>query len=337
VKILVTGGTGFLGKALVDRLLEAGHAVRLLARSPPSGSTARSVDYLRGDLRDPGSIRASLEGIEILYHLAGLVSFAPEDGRAMYELHVECTQRLLREAAEAGVRRIVLASTSGTIAVSKEDRVGTEADDYPIAAVGRWPYYLSKIYQEKVALQFCREHSIPLIVLNPSLLLGPGDDRLSSTWLVAKFLNRDLPGMPSGGLSFVDVRDAADLFARAIERGEVGGRHLIGVNMPFSEFFGRLERLSGVGAPKLKLPLGLNVLGVKILERWAKARGVEPSIDSPSVEIGEHFFYLDASKAERELGFRPRDPQETLYDTVQYLRARMAPLVGAATTHSATR
>ena len=70
--------------------------------------------------------------------------------------------------------------------------------------VGRWPYYLSKIYEEKLALELCRARGIPLVVLNPSLLLGPGDDRLSSTWIVQKFLARDVPAMPSGGLSLVD-------------------------------------------------------------------------------------------------------------------------------------
>jgi len=241
----------------------------------------------------------------------------------MYQLHVDGTRRLLEAAREAGVKRIVLASTSGTIAVSRSDAVASEEADYPIAVVGRWPYYLSKIYQEKLALRFCQEHSIPLVVLNPSLLLGPGDDRLSSTWIISKFLNRDIPAMPSGGLSFVDCRDAADAFAAALTGGEVFGRHLMGINISFSEFFGRLSRLTGVAAPALRLPSQANVLGVSLLERWSKLRGLDPPIDRHSVDIGEHFFYVDSSKAERLLGFRARDPQQTLLDTVSYLMAKM--------------
>jgi dihydroflavonol-4-reductase len=323
VRTLVTGGTGFLGAAVVQRLVDAGHAVRLVCRNAPNSTTG--LECLRGDLREPDLVRAALKDIEVVYHLAGLVSFDPDDARAMYELHVECTRRLLEQASEAGVQRIVLASTSGTIAVARDEKVGTEADDYPITVVGRWPYYLSKIYQEKLALDFCRAHSLPLVVLNPGLLLGPGDDRLSSTWVVSKFLNQDIPAMPSGGLSFVDVRDVADAFVQALGRGEVGGRHLMGVNMSFQEFFGRLARLTGVGAPKLRLTPRLNVLGSQLLERWAKLRGVDPPIGPHAVEIGEHFFYLDSSKAERELGFRARDPHETLHDTVQYLlRGRLS-------------
>ncbi|MFZ5470873.1 MAG: NAD-dependent epimerase/dehydratase family protein [Myxococcota bacterium] len=325
MKILVTGGTGFLGAHLVPKLAAAGHQVRLLARSKPT-VLPKNVEYQPGDLKDRAAVRQAIADVEAVYHLAGLVSFRPEDGRKMYELHVDCTRALLEDLRKSGARpRVILASTSGTIAVSKEERVGTEADDYPLTVVGRWPYYLSKIYEEKLALAYCQEHAIPLLVLNPSLLLGPGDDRLSSTWTVAKFLARDIPAMPSGGISFVDVRDAADAFVNALTQGELYGRHLMGVNMPMREFFERLERLTGVSAPKAKLPSTLNVLGAHLLERVAKARGTTPRLDPQEVEIGEHYFYLDASKAEAELGFQARDPHETLFDTVQYLFSKMPP------------
>jgi dihydroflavonol-4-reductase len=324
VNVLVTGATGFLGQHVCERLVAAGHRVRGMARSRPA-SALEGVEIVLGDLRERDCVRQALDGIEVVYHLAGRVSFEPEHGRQMYELHVDCTRQLLHEAKDARIQRFVLASTSGTIAVSKEDRLGTEADDYPIAVVGRWPYYLSKIYEEKLALEYCQGHSLPLVVLNPSLLMGPGDERLSSTWTVLKFLNREIPAMPSGGISFVDVRDAADAFVQALTRGELYGRHLMGVNMLLSEFFGRLERLTGVPAPRLKLPSSANVWGAHLLERWAKVRGTEAPIGPQSVDIGEHFFYLDPAKAERELGFRARDPHDTLFDTVEFLMKRMPP------------
>ncbi len=324
MKLLVTGGTGFLGAHLVPRLLEAGHEVRLIGRTQPPAALERA-EFIHGDLKNRETVRRALEGVEAIYHLAGRVSFQDKDARRMYELHVDATRELLRDAREAGVKRFLLASTSGTIAVSKEERIGTEEDDYPITVVGRWPYYLSKIYEEKLTLEYCRKNSIPLVVLNPSLLMGPGDDRLSSTWTVMKFLNGEIPAMPGGGMSFVDVRDAAEAFANALTRGELYGRHLMGVNMSMSDFFDRLERLTGVSAPRLHLPSKVNVMGAKLLDRWAKFRGTKPSLDPQEVDVGEHYFYLDASKAERELGFRARDPQETLHDTVQYIYAKMPP------------
>ncbi len=329
MKLLVTGATGFLGAHLVPLLRAQGHQVVTLARSrPPADWLAgpNPVRHVQADLKDREAVRGALAGVEALYHLAGLVSFKPEDGRKMYELHVDCTRELLRDVRALGTQpRVILASTSGTIAVSKTERVGTEADDYPIETVGRWPYYLSKIYEEKLALEFCRKEQLPLVVLNPSLLMGPGDERLSSTWTVLKFLQRDIPAMPGGGMSFVDARDVAQAAVSALTRGELYGRHLMGVNLSMDEFFSRLERMTGVPKPRVKLPKAANIFGAYALESFAKWRGVKPPLDPQEVEVGEHWFWCDSAKAERLLGFVARDPWETLHDTVRDIMKRLPP------------
>jgi dihydroflavonol-4-reductase len=329
MKILVTGATGFLGSHLVPLLRAEGHQVRALGRTKPPAAWRdgpNPVEFVTADLKDREAVRAALDGVEALYHLAGLVSFKNQDGRKMYELHVDATRELLRDVQALGTKpRIILASTSGTIAVSKEERVGTEADDYPIETVGRWPYYLSKIYEEKLALEYCRRHALPLVVLNPSLLMGPGDDRLSSTWTVVKFLQRDIPAMPGGGMSFVDVRDVAQAALAALTRGELYGRHLMGVNLTMKDFFGRLERLTGVPAPLVQLPKQVNILGAYALERFAKWRGTSAPLDPQEVEVGEHWFWCDSSKALARLGFEARDPYDTLHDTVQYVLSKLPP------------
>jgi len=339
MKVLVTGGTGFLGTHLIPRLMAQGHQVRMIGRTKPAASNsappkagfakaeaAATPEFLQGDLKNVEVVKQAIEGVEAIIHLAGLVSFKPEDGRKMYELHVEATRSLLRSVQQLGTRpRIVLMSTSGAIAVSKTERVGTEDDDYPIETVGRWPYYLSKIYEEKLTLEYCKKHQIPAVVLNPSLLMGPGDDRLSSTWTVVKFLQRDIPALPTGGMCIADARDVADATVNALTRGELYGRHLMGTNLTMKDFFGKLERLTGVPAPRLRLPKAANVLGAYALEAFAKWRGTTPTLDPHEVEIGEHWFWLDSAKAERELGYQPRDVFDTLNDTVQYTMSKLAP------------
>jgi dihydroflavonol-4-reductase len=323
VRILVTGGTGFLGSALVPMLAAEGHALRLLARRGAPEAEALGAEVVRAPLEDAEAVASALAGVEAVYHLAGEVAFDARDPAALYRLHVEGTRRLLEACVAARVSRFVLASSSGTIGASRQERTATEADDYPIAAVARWPYYLSKIYQEKTALRFHRDHGLPVVVLNPSLLLGPGDARLSSTDVVFKFLARRIPAMPGGGISFVDVRDAARTFAAARSRGRPGQRYLLGgANMTFADFFGRLSRLSGVAPPALRLPGTASVLGARLLERFHEWRESEPPISPAEVEMGEHYWWVDSSLAERELGFSPRDPQETLFETVRYLEER---------------
>ena len=323
MRVLVTGATGFLGSALVPLLAREGHRVRVLARGGAPEAEALGAEVERAPLEDRAAVRRALEGMEAVVHLAGRVDFDAHDASSLYRLHVACTRELLEECQAARVARFVLASTSGTIAVSREKRVATEEDDAPIAVVGRWPYYLSKIYQEKTALRFHRDTGLPVVVLNPSLLLGAGDDRMSSTDVVFKFLERRLPAMPSGGLSFVDVRDAAQAFAAALVKGRPGERYLLGgANMTFEELFGRLSRLSGVAAPRARLPSAMNLAGARLLEKLHGWRNSEAPISAAEVEMGERWWYCDSSKAERELGFSPRDPQETLFDTVRYVNEK---------------
>ncbi len=320
MKLLVTGGTGFLGSALVPLLVQAGHAVRVLARGDSEEARASGVEVVSASLEDRPAVRAALRGVEAVFHLAGRVAFDARDPQALYRLHVECTRTLLEDAHAAGVGRMVMASTSGTIGISREEKVHDESDRHPIQVVARWPYYLSKIYQEKTALRFHRDTGFPVVALNPSLLLGPGDARLSSTDLVFKFLERRIPAMPGGGLSFVDVRDTAAAFASALTRGRPGERYLLGgANMTFADFFTRLSRLSGVRAPVLRLPSGLSVAGAGLLERFHTWRGTEPPLSVEEVDMGEHWFYIDSGKARRELGFTSRDPGETLHETVSWL------------------
>ena len=317
MKLLVTGATGFLGSTLVPMLRQAGHDVRVLVRS---GVEVPEVETVKGDVRDPDSVLRALAGVEGVYHLAGLVSRDPADARKMYELHVDGTRNLLTAAARAGLKRIVLASSSGTIGVSRVRRVASEEDDYPIETVGRWPYYLSKIYEEKIAIDFARR-GLPIVILNPSLLLGPGDARMSSTQDIFRFLMGRIPVMPRGGISFVDVRDAARAFVAALTRGNVGERHLLGAaNWEFSEFFARLGRIAHRAPPLFRMPSPLKVAAAHWMERWARDQGREPDLPASDVEMGECWFFIDSSKSQRLLGFEPRDPVETLTDTVRYVR-----------------
>jgi dihydroflavonol-4-reductase len=325
---LVTGGTGFLGAHVVRQLAERGERVRVLSRGPSAELAALGVELVQGDvvrdLESGTSLERAIEGAATIYHLAGFVSRNPDDGQRMMRIHVDGTRRVLEAAAKAGVRRVVLASTSGTIAVSREPVALDERAPYPTEIVSNWPYYLSKIYQEKLALDLAATLKLELVVVNPSLLLGPGDTRDSSTGDVKKFLRKEIPVVPKGGICFVDARDAAAATVQAMERGRAGERYLLGgPNWTVEEYFGRLQRISKVTGPKLKLPSKLQLSAASILEHAFRALDKSPPVERISVEMAQVYWWCDSKKAERELGFEPRDPGETLAETVKDVRARM--------------
>jgi nucleoside-diphosphate-sugar epimerase len=320
--VVVTGATGFLGEHLCRVLALQGHAVRGLARSRSAILADLGVDHVRGDVLDGPELDRALAGAAAVFHLAGAVSRDPEDAQRMMRLHVDGTRRVLERMAAAGVRRMILASTSGTIGVSKQEEILDETAPYAERIVAGWPYYASKIYQERLAFERGARLGIEVVAVNPSLLLGPGDRRLSSTGDVRKFMKRQLPVVPAGGVSFVDARDVARATAAALERGRAGERYLMGAaNWTMKEFFARLGRVAKVAPPRLRLPAKLSRWGASVVEELYRHRGKEPPVDRISVEMAEHFWWIDSGKAERELGFAARDPQLTLVDTVAYLRS----------------
>lgn len=324
-KILITGGTGFLGTHIVRQFLDAGEKnLKVMASRVPEWMKDAGVKAVEGSVTDREDVAKAVKNVSAIFHLAGKVSRDNDDAASMNKIHLEGTRILCEAAKEAEVPTMVLASSSGTIAVSEDEQVFDETFPQPVDLLTRWAYYASKYYQERAALENFNGEGQRLVIMNPSLLLGPADERLSSTKPVLDFLGRKIPYCPGGGLNFVDVRDAAAAFIAALEKGEHQEKYLLGaVNLTFEQFFGRLERLSGVSAPMLRVPKKWAVAGSGIInsiyKNWGKASPVMPN----EVEQAECFWYFDSTKAEEALGFAPRDPQETLQDTIAYLRQNL--------------
>jgi dihydroflavonol-4-reductase len=321
----VTGATGFLGEHLCAELVARGRPVRALARTRSDYLADLGCTVFRGDVLSAVDLDQAVAGCSAVLHLAGMVSRDFDDASRMMRLHVEGTRAVLDAMARHGVRRMVLASTSGTLAVSADAEVLDETSGPTDELVAGWPYYASKIYQERLAFDLGAKHGIEVIAVNPSLLLGPGDRRLSSTGDVLRFLRGHIPVVPTGGVNFVDVRDVAAATATALECGRAGERYLLGgPNWTVAEFFGRLARVAKVSAPRLKLPPAVARWGASTIEQVYRWRGKESPVDRLSVEMSQHYWWFNSAKAERELRFEARDPALTLHDTVKYLRQGVA-------------
>ncbi len=324
-KILITGGTGFLGTHIVRQMLDAGaRNLRVMASRVPAWMTEAGVEATEGSVTSRDDVANAVKNVSAIFHLAGKVSRDNDDAASMNRIHLEGTRILCEAAKEAGVGTMILASSSGTIAVSETDEVVDETYPQRVEIISRWAYYASKYYQERTAIENFDGDGRRLVIMNPSLLLGPDDERLSSTKPVLDFLGRKIPYCPSGGLNFVDARDAAAAFIAALEKGKHQEKYLLGAaNMTFAQFFGRLERLSGVAAPAVKVPKKLAMAGSSMIssiyKNWGRTSPVAPN----EVEQAEHFWYFSSAKAEEQLGFAPRDPQETLQDTINYLRENL--------------
>ena len=321
-RLWVGGATGFLGAHLVRVLKEQGHELVLASRS---GGEVEGLPVLAVDVLDPAAVAESARGCDGAFLATGKVSRDRDAGEELHRAHVLGTRNALAGLRSAGVRRVVVASTSGTVAVSADaTQIADENGHVPLSLVAMWPYYRSKLYAEREALD-ANDPEFEVLLVNPSLLLGPGDLRESSTGDVRRFLERAIPAIPGGGIAFVDVRDAALGMWLTFERGRAGERYILNAkNMTLAAFFQRLSRIAGVKAPVLRMPRSrpLAIAVNRVFSNALRAIGGQPPVDEVSVEMAQYYWYCSASKAERELGFSARDPGETLRETVADLIAR---------------
>ncbi len=323
MKYLVTGATGFLGGNLVHGLCARGHTVVAMARSVLRVRENPLVSAVVGDVTEADSLSESFTDCAGVFHCAGKVSRDPNDTEALWRAHVVGTRNVLDAARTAGVRRVVVASTSGTVGISERPNHHAREDDpTPEALIQRFPYYRTKLYAEREALGR-NTSDLEVLSVNPSLLLGPGDRQGSSTGDVQLFLDAKIPAVPAGGISFVDARDAAEAMILAMDHGTPGRRYLAGAaNLTMRDFLGKLSRVSGVPSPVLPMPSSraLVALGARWITHAADFVGVTPLVDPVSAEMAQLYWYVDSTRAETELGWTPRDPMETLADTVRDLR-----------------
>ncbi|MGH7249317.1 MAG: NAD-dependent epimerase/dehydratase family protein, partial [Pseudomonadota bacterium] len=297
--------------------------VRVICRGASAWDRESAVEVVRGNVTSRDDMMRAAEGTTEIYHLAGNVSRDPKETELLYRTHVEGTRNVCAAALQQGVAKLVHVSSSGTIAVGREPVLHNEGSGYKDDVVAEWPYYTSKIAAEKLAFTYFERHKLPVVVVNPSLLLGPGDDRGSSTGDVALFLEGQIRALPLGGLNFVDARDAALGVIAAMQRGRVGERYLLGgVNWTFQEMIERLAGISGRCAPKVQPSLGLALLSARVLRRLLPLVGKRFALDDASIKMSALFWYCASSKARNELGFETRDPLETLRATVEDIQRR---------------
>jgi dihydroflavonol-4-reductase len=324
VTTLVTGGTGFIGAHLVRALLARGDVVRCLARpgSRRDNLAGLDVEIVTGDLCDPSSLEAAVAGCDVVFHCAADYRLYARDPGELYAVNVEGTRCVLRAAAEAGASRIVYTSSVGALGLEPDGRPATEITPVTLERmIGH--YKRSKFLGERVAEELASAGA-PVVIVNPSTPVGELDIKPTPTGrMIVDFLAGRMPAYVDTGLNLIDVRDVADGHLLAAERGRVGERYILGHrNLSLREILGTLATLTGLEAPRLRVPHWLPAMYATASTALARARGVEPRVSIESVRMSRYRMYFDPAKAVRELALPQTPVENALERAVAWFRAK---------------
>jgi dihydroflavonol-4-reductase len=319
---LVTGGTGFLGSHIARKLVQRGERVKILLRRTSRTSNIENIDAERvyGDILDVGSVKVALKGCDTIYHVAGFVSSKKADYKKMEDINVRGTINVLSAALEEGVKRAVY--TSSVAAIGVDPGGGIANEDTPFTLEGRGIQYVNTKYHAEIEALKLYEKGLPLVVVNPSIVIASGDIYLSSTGFILWYCKRKFPGYIETGGNIVDVEDVAEGHILASEKGKLGERYILGnKNGSLKELFGLLEKITGIPTPKMKIPYSLALTIGFIAQRMFRVSSPSfVSFDVDSVRILSLKWYFDSSKAVRELGFSQTPIEETLEKTVRWFK-----------------
>lgn len=323
MRAFVTGGTGFIGGALVRHLLEAGHTVRALVRP---GADTRQLDGLaleqvQGDLGDRESLRRGMVGCGWVFHVAALYSYWGHRWDDFYQTNVEGTRRVLEIAGEEGVERIVHTSSIAALGVHEDRTPATE--ETPSSLDDRiGPYQRSKFLAEQVALDLACQ-GLPVVIVNPSTPVGVGDHKPTPTGqIVVDFLNGRMSGYVDTGLNIADVEDVATGHLLAAERGRVGERYILGgENLTLKQVLDLLAEVSGRPPVRLRFPHWVAMAWAYTDVTLARLnQRHNPTATPEKVRLSRRYEFFDPGKAVRELGLPQTPAREALRRAVEWYR-----------------
>jgi dihydroflavonol-4-reductase len=319
---LVTGASGFLGSHVARQLATSGDNVRVLLRASSQNRAIAdlSLEYVTGDLRDSNSLDRALAGVSRVFHVAADYRLWARQSQDIYDSNVGGTKNLLEAAKRAGVQQLIYTSTVATIAVDRP-QLPTEATESKLEEmIGH--YKRSKWLAEREVLEAGRD-GLRVVIAMPTTPVGPWDWKPTPTGkIIVDFLNGNMPGYVETGLNFVGVEECAAGHLLVAEKGVPGQRYLLGgENLTLKQFLDLIARITGLPAPKLKIPHSL-ALGVAYANTaFSRLLGKEPGIPVEGVQIACHTMFVDCSRSRNELGFRPGSVAAAVERAVRWYEA----------------
>src|SRR5947208_3561040 len=329
MRCFVTGASGFIGANLIHELLARGNPVKALLRpeSDLRGLKGADVESINGDVGNREKLVAAMHGCDWCFHAAASYHLWLRDYAPMYAANVEGTRNVIEAAVAAGCSRIVYTSTVGCIGLPKQvNGIVTPTDETtPVFESQMSNHYKRSKWQAEQAARELVARGAPVVIVNPSAPVGPRDVKPTPTGqVIVDFLNRKMPAYLDTGLNWVHVRDVAIGHILAAEKGRIGQRYILGNaegNWTMQQTFAALEEISGVPAPKVRIPYFAALAVAHVNEVVAGATGKPPKAPLAGVRMAKYKMWFNPAKAIRDLGLPQTPTRQALADAVEWFRA----------------
>ena len=321
---LVTGGSGFIGQAVTEALLQNGEQVRMLDLREPPAALAGRLEFRQGSILDQAMLRDAMRGCQRVFHLAAIPELWLADKRGFEQVNTVGTEKVLDAAARAGVRRLVYTSTE-SIVVGTRRRSGNADENTAVTLKDMpGPYCRSKFLAEAAARRAAQQ-GLPVVIVNPTLPIGAGDLRLTPpSRMLLGYLNGEYSAYLDSAFNLVHVRDVAQGHLLAADKGRVGERYMLaGENLRLSELLAILQQLTGLPMPRRRVPW-LVALGFAAVSEFIADHITHqpPMAPITGVRLARRPMFFDNRKAREELGLELTPAAVALGDAIADFRAR---------------
>jgi dihydroflavonol-4-reductase len=323
MRVFVTGGTGFVGSAVLRKLISAGHEVRALVRP---GADTRMLDGLpvariMGDLSQVDALATGMVGCQWVFHVAALYSYWGHSWEDFRRANVDGTHNVLEAASRAGIERLVYTSSIAALGLNRDH---TPADEQTPSSLEEMitPYKRSKFLAEEIAREYAGG-GLPVVIVNPSTPVGIGDHKPTPTGqIIVDYLNGRMFGYVNTGLNLVDVDDVAAGHLLAAEKGRLGQRYILGgENLSLKAMLDLLADVSGLPHVRLRIPHGVALAWSYLDVFFSRIfPGRLPAATPDKVRLSYHYEFFDSTKARTELGLPLTPVRSALQKAVDWYR-----------------
>lgn len=318
LKILVTGASGFIGSKLVPRLVAHGHRVRTFGRKAnPAALSGLPVEHFSGDVADYAAVHRAVEGCDMVFHLAGFISYRSSDRQRQHQVNVVGTRNVMQAALASGVQRVIHTSSIAGMGIPAPGEIGTE--DMPYNLSGRGLNYCDSKHEGEQEVMKLVGSGLPALILSPGIILGEGDTHPHHRTIFLAISRGFLVGCPRGGVTFCDIEDVVAAHVNAMTRGRIGERYVLGsANLTYREAATIASAVLGCRAPAFTLPGWLlEPLGAAV-EAVFPIFGLRPSLTRQIAWLSQRCIFFSNEKARRELNMPVTDFKQTIARVAPY-------------------